>query len=182
MEKITRVLALVGVLATVFVAQTASAAEEGWYVGAGAGIYTLDIENVEFDEDETILRAVAGRQFGRFLAIEMDYQNLLSAENNVGGIQTEVEANVWGVALRPILPLGDLIDLFAKIGYAWYDLDATISAGGSSLSDGARDSDLTYGVGIDFNIGRLGLRGEVTRLDVEDANVDFISASVLLHF
>ncbi len=161
---------------------SAHAAEQGLYLGAGVGVYTLDIDDTSFDDNATVAKVFAGYRFGDHVAIEVDYQKLFEVKDDIIGIEAELDADAWTVSLRPILPVSDFLDLYAKVGYTWYDIEARTTILGSSISDGDSDSDLSWGAGVDLNFGNLSLRGEVTRIEVDDADLNLVTAGVIFRF
>lgn len=161
---------------------TANAAEQGLYLGGGVGVYTLDIDDTSFDDNATVAKAIAGYRFSDNFAIEVDYQKLFEVEDNVLGVKAELDADAWTVSLRPILPISDVVDLYAKVGYTWYDIEARASILGVSITDDDSDSSFSWGGGVDLNFGNLSLRGEVARIEVDDADLNLITIGVLVRF
>lgn len=155
------------------------AAQPGAYVGGGVGVYTLDIDDIDYDDSAALLRGFAGFRLNDNWAIEGDYQRFSEAEDDFLGVDAELDFEGYGVALRPIIPLGNLVDLYGKVGWTWYDADA--SAGGFAISDSG--DDFTWGGGVDFHLGDLlTLRGEVSRIEIDDTDLNLVSAAVLLRF
>ena len=161
---------------------TANAAEQGLYLGGGVGVYTLDIDATSFDDNATVAKAIAGYRFGDNFAIEVDYQKLFEVEDNILGVKAQLDADAWTVSLRPILPISDVVDLYAKVGYTWYDIEARASILGVSITDDDSDSSFSWGGGVDLNFGNLSLRGEVARIEVDDADLNLITVGVLVRF
>lgn len=173
--------ALLGVIS--IVAFSANAAEQGLYMGVGVGVYTLDIDDTGFDDKATVAKGIAGLRLSDNLAIEVDYQKLFTVEDDILGVEAEIDADAWTVSLRPILPISDFVDLYGKVGYTWYDIEARASIlGGPSISDGDSDSSFSWGGGVDLNFGNVSLRGEVTRIEVDDADLNLVTVGVLVRF
>ena len=163
-------------------ANSVIAAEQGLYVGAGVGAYTLDIDDTDFDDNATVARVFAGLQFSENWAIEGEYQKLFESEDDIFGAQAELEADIWTISLRPMISLTDFIDLYGKIGYSHYDAEVQTTILGSSFSADGSDNALSWGGGVDFNFGNLSLRGEVSRIEVDDADLNLVSAGLVLRF
>ena len=161
---------------------SAVAAEPGLYLGAGLGAYTLDIDDTSFDDSATVAKVFAGYRIGDHLAIEGDYQKLYEVKDDVVGIEAKLDADAWTVSIRPILPITDFIDLYGKVGYTWYDIEARTRIFGVSVTEDDSDGDLSWGGGIDLNFGNLSLRGEVSRIEVDDADLNLVSAGILFRF
>ena len=164
------------------IGQPALAGEEGLYFGGGLGGYTLDIDDTDFDEDATVVRGFVGYQLGDNLAIEADYQRFNDIEDDILGVESELNGDAWGLSLRPMLPITDMIDLYGKVGYTWYEVDARTEVLGVPLTASESDRAFTYGGGVDVNFGNVSLRGEVSRINVDDADLNLISAGVLVRF
>ena len=161
---------------------SAYAAEQGLYLGGGVGVYTLDIDDTSFDDKATVAKAFLGYRFSDHVALEVDYQKLFEVEDDIIGVEAELDADAWTVSLRPILPITDFMDLYAKVGYTWYDIEAKTTILGFSISDDDSDSALSWGAGVDLNFGNVSLRGEVTRIEVDDADLNLVSAGVVFRF
>ena len=161
---------------------SANAAEQGLYLGGGIGAYTLDLDDTSFDDNATVAKVMLGYRFSDNVAFEVDYQKLFEVEDNVLGVPAELDADAWTVSIRPILPVSDFLDLYAKVGYSWYDVEARTTILGLSVTDDDSDSALSWGAGVDLNFGNVSLRGEVTRIEVEDADLNLVTAGVVIRF
>ncbi len=159
-----------------------AAADTGLYLGAGVGAYTLDIDDTDFDDNSTVAQAIVGYQLGSFLAVEGSYQKLFDTEDDVLGSEIELDADAWTLALRPMLPVTPLIDVYGKVGYAWYEVEAQTEILGFAFSEDDSDSAFTWGAGVDVNLGSLSLRGEVSRIEVDDAELNLVTAALLFRF
>lgn len=179
-------LALATAAGALTAAQPAAAADLGPYLGAGVGIYTLSLDDDEFDDFDD--NAAFGRLFGGVrisdnLAIEADYQKLAETKDDLLGAEVKVDASAWTLSVRPILPVTDFIDLYGRLGWTWYDVNAKASGFGSSFSIEDSDSDFTWGGGIDINLGQsLSLRGDFSRVEIADTDLNLISAGILFRF
>ena len=169
--------ALLGVLAC-----SANAAEQGLYLGGGVGVYTLDLDDTSFDDNATVAKAILGYRFSDNIAFEVDYQKLFDVEDNILGVSAELDADVWTASLRPILPISDFMDIYAKVGYSWYDVEARTTILGLPFVDSDSDNALSWGGGVDLNFGNVSLRGEVTRIEVDDADLNLVTAGVIIRF
>jgi Outer membrane protein beta-barrel domain len=163
----------------------ALAADNGIYLGGSIGesgvSYDESVfgEDFSFDADSTGFKAIAGWRFLDALAVELNYVDLGSGDDQVAG--QKIEADVDGISLSAVgfLPIGP-VDLFARVGAI--DWDASISSPGlGSVSDDG--TDLTYGVGAQFRVWSLSLRAEYERFDISEADeVDMISLGVTWTF
>jgi opacity protein-like surface antigen len=134
-------------------------AQEGAYVGAG---YT------QFDADDVSVGAVTGRAGYRF---HPNFAAEAEASFGVGdddGVELDNSVGVYGVGILPVSPE---FDLFARVGYHNTEFNA------------GEDDGIAYGAGAQWNITeRFGIRGEYTRLDSDEEEVDTYGASVVYKF
>ncbi|MCZ6890702.1 MAG: porin family protein [Gammaproteobacteria bacterium] len=155
----------------------------GVYFGGGIGAYGLDLDNVDFDDRSRFLRAVVGYRISDHLAVEGDYLKLFETSGDIFGADADLDADVWGISLRPILPITDRIDLYGRVGWSWYDVDVTSNAFGIPLTADSKDNDFTWGGGLDFRLtDNVSLRGDFSRIEIDDANLNFLSAQVTFRF
>lgn len=159
--------------------------DSGLYIGAGAGQFNVEIDDVNtanniqdtFDSDDTVFKLFAGWRFNPFFGVELDYVDLGAPEDTVG--TTSIETKISGVApyLIGTLPLGP-IELFAKAGYYFYDVEVN---GRNIVSVDDSGENLVYGLGAGVTLfEHLHARLEYEIIDVsevDDANVFWISAA-----
>ena len=159
-------------------------AKAEFYVGAGYLNNSAKFEdtgNFSFDSSESGWKVFAGYNILKFVGVEASYRDLGSyVESDVlNAINADIKA--YDISARGILPLGKLIELFAKVGYSNVSADGTISMGLTEESFDESDWELLYGVGIGFNFGKFGVRAEYEAYDVE-TDLDSISLSGLFRF
>jgi opacity protein-like surface antigen len=160
-----------------------AAAPPGPYLGAGVGVYTLDIDDIDFDDSAALVRGFGGMRFGPYWAIEADYQRLAESKDEVLDVDVELDVEAWTVSVRPIIPLGEVIDLYGRVGWTWYDAEVNASSGGFEASLDGSGNEFTWGGGVDFHLGdTLTLRGDVSRIEIEDTDLNIVSASIMLRF
>lgn len=165
-------------------ATTASAADNGFYLGAGAVQANIDaFERDDFDFDDVGWKIIAGfRPLDNF-AVEAEYMDLGDETADfgaLGSVNAEAKAlAAFGMLMIPLVP----IDLFAKAGLARWD----VSGGVSSVFGGARFDDegteFAYGAGVQARLGSLAIRGEYEAFDIEDTDgVEILSLSLTWTF
>ncbi|MDX1500559.1 MAG: porin family protein [Woeseiaceae bacterium] len=176
--------------ATLAVSQTA-VADSGLYIGGSVGGATLeaDLDTNEFpipglpssiDEDDNAFKVFAGYRFDLpaiDLGIEAGYVDFGQPEIPIGTEELVLDTsgvNVWGVVSFD----AGLIDLFAKAGYVFWDVEGELS--GVSVSDDG--SDLGYGVGLAFGLGPVSIRGEYEIYDLDDADLSMLSLGIVYQF
>jgi hypothetical protein len=159
---------------------------EGFYLGAGLGDFTTDIESIDdvddvdldFDPDDNASKLFAGWRFNRFVAVQVDvidFERSRDARNILDVVATRSE----GVApsLVGTLPLGP-IELFARAGILFYDVE--VSRNNSSLFDES-SRDPIYGAGVGVTIAeRVNLRAEyeVVEIDrLDDSHAVWLTAA-----
>jgi hypothetical protein len=170
-------------------AGTVSADEEkGFYAGAGVGQFNVqadDIDDIgpivsEFDSESTSFKIFGGWRFNRFLAAEVDYIDFGSLDDDIGGSTVDVELSGLAPFVTGTLTLGP-VELFAKLGYLFYDLEVDV-ADGDFIAESGSDEDLVYGVGAGIILfDRLQTRLEYEIVDVsetlDDADALWLSAA-----
>jgi hypothetical protein len=178
----TLTTAILALLSSVALAQEN---DTGLYLGAGVGRFDVEIDDVDalgstvesFDSDDTSWKIFAGWRFLPFLAVEVDYIDFGKPEDRIGDV--DLEAELSGVAPYVIgtLPLGP-IELFAKAGYYFYDLEVS---GRDVVSVDESDEDFVYGGGVGLTLfDHLHARLEYELIDVsrvEDANALWLSGA-----
>ncbi len=184
-------LALAGLL--VLGAPAYAAAPPGPYVGVGAGGYSLHVDHVTtgdpqggratFDGIGPMIRGFGGLRLTPYWAVEADYQWLSEAQDHVRGAHVNVDLRALTLSLRPILPLGEEVDLYGRAGWAWYDARVDASGTGLRVSTEGSGSDFTWGGGLDIHLGGgLTLRGDYSRIAIEHTDLDVVSAAAILRF
>ena len=171
-------------------------ADSGFYVGGSIGGASIeaDLESdpqlptlpSEIDEDDTGFKVFGGFMFDLpllDLGVEVGYvdfgQPEVNVPTNVGDVEVEFETsgiNLWGIAGTELGP----IDVFAKLGYVSWDIEASIQGVPGDISDDG--SDIGYGLGAGFSLGPLQIRGEWEIYDIDDADVSMLSLGVAYRF
>ncbi|MGQ0800704.1 MAG: outer membrane beta-barrel protein [Pseudomarimonas sp.] len=142
-----------------------ASAEEGFYVGGGAGQAFVD-EGLYDDEDFT-LSVFGGYQFNRHFAVEGGYIDLGEIEPEAGG--AALDADSLQLAAVGFVPITEAFSLYGKAGLHRWDADT-----GLALINGEDSgTDPTYGFGAQYRFSeRFALRADVSRFEMEDVDVD----------
>ncbi len=195
------------------VSVTAMAADPGFYAGVGIGQFNVEIDSVDlgdgstslgFDDDDTGFKIFGGYQFLPWLGAELGYVDGGTASESysdpdLGGAKLDVDVSAFTVAAVGTLPIGDMFELYGKLGMAFWQGDLTASitgalcdelqANGESCSDSVDDDgeDFYYGLGAGFNIGEsfnVRIEYEVFEIDPQDVDADanFLSLSGVYRF
>jgi hypothetical protein len=157
----------------------------GGYLG-GSWLSTsaeFDTAVEDFDTDESGWKVFAGFDADRYVGVEVSYRDMGHFSDIRGSNSLDADITAWEASLRGILPLGKVLDLFAKIGYAKVSFDGDVATGPIISADIDADGwDLMYGVGLSVNLGeRFGLRAEWEKFDTQDS-LDSYSAGVFFQF
>ena len=141
------------------------------YVGGSITQTSLEVEESNFDEDDTGAKIFAGWTFFKFFGLEAGYYDMGNPENNL--IKTDITA--FALSARGILPIGKHFELFAKAGYMAWDIE-------SNLGDDDGE-DLLYGAGAAWVFGsHFSIRAEYEILDVDEADLDIYSLGAAFRF
>lgn len=205
--KYKNILAILSVLA--LSAPLASAADNGWYAGAGVGRSNfngneLDLEPTNLanetytlnnlDKSSTGWKLFAGKQFNENWAVEAAFTKLGKFYFNAtitsvlpNAIETgEAKPDCWSLSGVGTLPLGNNFSLLGKAGIChWADHPFAQEAGVPYILESTGDS-LTYGFGAKYDFGNnFGLRAEWERFEKvvhNRASADLLSVSLQYGF
>jgi hypothetical protein len=172
-----RISVLLTAVATLGVAGTASAADNGFYIGGSLGQANVDIDsaNVRVDGDDTGFKAIAGFRPLDSLGVEVNYVDFGDVEDE--GYRAEGDA--LSAYVVGFLPLGP-VDLFGKAGLVNSDTSVRGSVGDAFESDG---TDFSYGAGVQFRLLSLSARVEYEVYDVDDVDdLNMISVGLTYTF
>ena len=148
-------LALAVLMAGISTAAMADSAIEHPYIGLDYQWGSFKPDNGGSASPSAILFKV-GTELNRYFAVEMQGGVGLSSDQiSRPGVNYDVKAdNMYGIYLRPQLPLGDWGSIYLLGGYSYVRIKAEASSPGTSLS-GAQtgwDSRASWGGGVDFSI------------------------------
>ena len=158
-------------------ASLAHAQETGFYAGVGAGQALVDER--AYDDEDTAFSVFGGYQFHRNFALEAGYTDFGKLEPRGDGVDLDLgSASLTAVG---ILPFTAKFSGYAKAGFQRWELDRAIPGlTGSGKDDG---TDPVYGLGLQYRFNDLvALRGEYTRSEVEDLDVDAAQVQVRFDF
>jgi len=144
-----------------FTAPAAAGPGSGWYAGADLGRMEYKFDN-GFDASDNAFGVHGGYRFSRYFAIEASYADLGSYDFSEAcpsdfcapeqyPIFHEVSSQRLELALLGILPLGERMEAFAKVGVARTEFDLLTRNQLVSSSDSTRSSDPIYGIGLRLN-------------------------------
>ena len=148
----------------------------GPFIGGSLGYANTGVSEGQynFDDDDMGFKIFGGYNFGFIplldLAVEGSYVDFGQASSS-GIINQEVDVSGWDVFGLAALNLGP-IGVFGKVGQIWWNSDSNINA----LDDSGND--MAYGIGVRFQIGSFGIRGEYEYFDLDFGDVGMFSAGV----
>lgn len=168
--------ALIAVLAGA-AAFGAQAADKGFYAGAGVGQSFVDEGN--YDDEDTAFSVFGGYQFNRYFGLEAGYADFGKLEPRGSG--PDFEANSVYLTAVGTVPITDNFSAYAKAGFQRWDLDTAIPSVVGNADDSGTDP--TYGVGVQYRFtDHVALRGEYSRFEIEDTDLDLAQIQVRYDF
>lgn len=155
----------------------ASAAEPvGFYAGAGVGQSMVD--EYFADDEDTGYQVFGGYQFNPYFGLEAAYTDFgdIDAAGGIG----RLEADTFSLAAVGTLPFTDRFSGYAKAGFHSWDAELRGTGLGRVDDDG---TDPTYGLGLQYRFtDNVALRGEYSRFEMDDVDVDLAQLQVRFDF
>ena len=145
-------------------------------------------------------KVYAGFQFNQYLGVEGGYANLndMSATTIITApapaprsIFTKIDADAWTLAAVGSYPLTDKFSIMAKLGAAAVLTDKSAQLSGKgvtaiqgrAVTSGEDSYEPLYGVGVSYALlDNIRLRAEWERFDLEDINIDLMTAGFTVAF
>jgi opacity protein-like surface antigen len=122
------------------------------YVGVNLGRSEYDLNCIggfECDDGGFAGKIYTGGKFNRMFGVEVAYVNLGQAKANGGS----VEAQLANLSLVGNIPIGEMFNVYGKVGgfYGFTDTDSTAPGAASGEEN---DFGWSYGLGVQFDINR----------------------------
>lgn len=188
-------VAILGLLAAA-AAGPAAAQDKGVYLGGSLGYSQYkDLCKsllIPCDDHDVAWRAFGGYQFSRHWSAELGYGDLGAVTGNgpLGGVTATYKRVVktWDLSALLSIPVAGQLSALGRLGI--YRARTTEDQEGAfgTLHAGGTNSGLTYGAGLGYALGKLGLRAEWQRYEnvgtsgtIED-DIDVFSIAALLRF
>ena len=159
--------------------------DEGLYIGGGVGQFNIEIDGADgideaierLDDDDTAWQAFIGWRLNPYISLQAAYIDYgrPSDRATASGSSGDYSAELSGFAPSVIgtLPLGP-VELSAKIGYYFYDLELRADIDDPTDLDFDSDDsgeDLMYGVGVGMTFfERLNAKLEYEKIDLDDVD------------
>ena len=193
-------LGFVGVLG---LTATAVAAEPGFYVGGGVGQYDAQVDHPlsdagiscvfppsgvdicarNYSDSAAIWDVMAGWQIWDWLAIQADYEWYEKGETQIpinSSRNMTISGDAAELSIKPSLPIGEHFELYARLGWNWYNLDGKYQfVKGQSNSD---DAAMAAG-GVAFNFTpSFGVNIEYEYVDVDAGALNAVTVRGVYRF
>ena len=151
-------------------------------------ITTALIDSGTVDAKDTGWKIFGGYMFNRHFGVEAAYLNLgeVSYSGTFGGLPVtggKVELTGFNIAALGSYPLSEQFSVFGKLGLFIWDAEASDTTGGAPFSATADGTDLSFGVGVNYNFTRnLGLRAEWEMFKTDEADATLLSIGAVWRF
>jgi OOP family OmpA-OmpF porin len=163
---------LVFATGTAFAQVDANDNTEGFYLGAGVGEFSTEIDElddvddvgIDFEEDEDATRIFAGYRFNQFVGVQADYYDFGESETALGLLPVRSDASGLAPSVVGTLPLGP-VELFARAGIVFYDLEVNLD-NDNVLDETGNDPVYSVGVGVTV-LEHLNLKAEYEVVDID---------------
>lgn len=176
MKKISMAWAVAAALA-VPVAATAAPVKPGFYIGGSYVFADVEDNGSDLDVDLDALMLRAGFQLNEYIAIEGRVGEGVQ-DDEVFGVKVELE-EMYGAYVKAGLPTQTGFYPYALLGVT----RGEISARGPGGRVSETDSDISYGVGVDYWFsGQLSGSVEYTQFYDKDSSVSGLSLGVNYKF
>ncbi len=184
------VLAVLGLLA---LASPAAAQDKAVYLGGSLGYAqykdACKRANVPCEAGDTAWRAFAGYQFSRNWSAELGYGHFGEASGSGAIGSFTLESRAWDLSGLGSFSIAGGLSAFGRLGV--YRGRTTLDQQGpafGTLHQGGTNTGFTYGAGLGYNLGVLGVRAEWQRYEnvgtggTGEDDIDVFSVGVLLRF
>ena len=144
----------------------ALAQDSGWYAGASIGqtkakdaCTGLAGTGITCDDKDTAFSIFGGYQVNQNFGVELGYTDLGKVTASGGGATASIEAKGFELVGVGTYPINQQFDVYGKLGFFRWDLDASASGPGGSFSQSESGTDLTFGLGVKYNFTKnVGMR------------------------
>jgi OOP family OmpA-OmpF porin len=186
-------IAVIGAALVAASAFSTAAMAEG-YVGGAIGQSNANYDcagTLTCDNTDTAFKVYGGYMFMPYLGVEGAYFDLGKAKASFfdpgfGNVAGEIKANGFALYAVGAYPIQDFL-LFGKVGAASTKVKVTAAAAGLSASDSETNTDIVWGLGAGYNIGKnFGVRLEWERFRAkfqgEKSDIDMYSLGAHFRF
>lgn len=149
------------------------------YVGMALGAnFFNDADYFDIEDDSTAFEIKGGFRLVDVLALEMSYLNL----GEFRDFHENIDLGFSGVTIsgKAILPLNEQMELYAKMGVYFWELDEKYRRQSYLIDEG---EDLIFGGGASFYLSsNVSVDLEYRRLEITDLESDLFTAGITLSF
>jgi OmpA-OmpF porin, OOP family len=174
-----RALILVAGLATTSIATAQDDINtKGWEFGVAIGQSKLhiDIEDASGSEDTFGGKLFGAYRFNRNFALEAGWIYGGEFEGSEDGVSASIKPTLLTGALVATMPFTETFGGFVKAGIARWDASLRVSDGEDSASADGNGSEFLWGVGLEWNTGRVDWRLEYEQTEISEEIVEDVSA------
>lgn len=190
MRGLRMALGLVGV----FGLSATAAADPAFFLGGGVGLYNIKIDGSSytppaettaeanlggnFEDSAAVWRFFGGYQFNKYLGLQADYVWYGDTQDQIpqnSSYNVKVNGDAWEAAVRLSYPFGEHFEVFSRVGWNWYNVDAK-----AQYVKGQSDSndDLLYSGGMAFKFTpALSMSAEYEVIDVSGGDLNTATLS-----
>jgi OOP family OmpA-OmpF porin len=189
--------ALLGLMAAGAAAPAAAQDDSGIYLGAQAG-WTHYYDSckalaVPCEDRDDSWRAFGGYRFNKYVAAEIGYVDLgaASGSGTIGGQPADftVRNKAWDATAVVTVPIANRLSALGRFGIFQTRTTLDTRIGAATDHSGSTNHNYAYGAGLQYTLGKLGVRAEWIRYDnagtngttVED-DLDFWSVGLFVQF
>lgn len=188
------------IVGIVFIGMTSPAMAAGldnFYVAVDLGRSTYknsckDIPSMFYNtctDSDRGSRFSAGYQINENIAAEISHFNAGKTTASGFGVTDSIETKEWQFSGVGLLPMGNGLSLFAKLGFAHWDVARANSAPTAPPNPGATGTDVLFGIGgkFDFN-SKFAMRTQYEFHSAGDStitgrgDINFLSAGLMYKF
>jgi OOP family OmpA-OmpF porin len=164
--------ALAAALSLAYAGTAAAEVEPGFYAGVGVGQSTVEVDDIDFDEDDTGFKVFGGYQFNQYFAVELAYIDGGSPDANIlPGLNFEAEVTQINASAVGTIPFNDYFGAMGRLGFSSVDAETRATGLGS---DDDTETAFAYGLGVWF----APVKNFVLRLEYEMAQPEFDDVDV----
>ena len=108
--------------------------------------------HISCDDKDTAFKLFGGYQFSRYIAAEAGYTDLGKVKASAPGLSADIKSNAWELVAVGSYPIGTSgFAPYGKLGFYRGEVKLSSNVG---VSDKHTNTDLTFGVGVRYDIMR----------------------------
>lgn len=163
---------LLPALILAFAGTAAQAADNGFYLGAGASkskINDIFGSNSSLDIDDTAWKVIAGFRPIDLIAVEANYMDLGSETQRLGPLNASADAKAFSAHALLYLPIPvPFLGVYGKAGLARWELNGNSNGNLLRLDD--HGTEFAWGAGAQLSFGSFAARLEYDNFDIKNTD------------